>query len=53
MEICFEKDSGDEFVRILDCSYNDMIILAISSSSKTYPGLWMNSNMKIIGVDLI
>jgi len=51
MNLSFNKHLDDEFVRIvLD---KDYLVIAISSTSITFPGLWKNEGIKIIGVDSI
>jgi hypothetical protein len=52
MKISFEdhNHSPDDYVRIY---VGDEIILAISSVSKHYPGLWKSDNIRITGVDIV
>ena len=52
MKLTFDRTTHDEFVRIMD---RDITMIAISSKSSMYPGLWMNKNseIRITGVDLI
>jgi|GEM_PF-6650240 hypothetical protein len=53
MKLKIDTVIEDEYVRIMD---RDLILIAISSKSKSNPGLWINksvTSMRIVGVDLI
>jgi len=50
MNISFEKSMPDDYVRIYD---GEVVILAVSSVSKYFPGLWKNDHIKILGIDEI
>jgi len=51
MKLYLDHSIEDEYVRIMD---KELILIAISSKSKSNPGLWMNksvTSMKITGID--